>query len=187
MVSPEGEVFPWKLGADGLWMFRMCHEGWKRFERSDNRVVCMKIVNESSISKYNLGQKCYYEKPYYASVAGVHSVEESVWMREEAARHSDGEPMNYWISGIRDGTCESSDSHDKKNQFKWEDNVTAGSTALTDSNAVFSCRSAETETNCLVIMSQMPNRPQIIGDIDCATTVSIGGGFCIYDIYRILK
>ncbi|CAL2028409.1 unnamed protein product [Caenorhabditis brenneri] len=186
MISPEGVIHPWKLGANGSWNFRFCFEGWKRFERSDNRVVCIKIVNESSISKYDLGQKCYYEKPFYASVAGVHSVEESVWMREEAAKYtsSGSEPLNYWTSGVRDGTCEDTDSYDKKNHFKWEDGMTTGVAALTEANSELSCKTKGVAKNCLVVMSQGPNRPQIFSDFECESTVSIGGGFCIYDLWR---
>ncbi|EGT35249.1 hypothetical protein CAEBREN_00491 [Caenorhabditis brenneri] len=184
MVSPEG-IFSWKLYPTGYWMFKMCWKDWSRFERSDGNVACIRVVYGSGLTKEQLNYECYaHNAPYYASLAGVYTVEESVWMREEAAKHSNGQPLNYWISGVRDGTCEGTDPHDMKAKFKWEDNMTTSSTALTEANAVFSCKIQETENNCLVIMSQSS---QIISDINCDTTFSIGGGFCIYELHREVK
>ncbi|CAL2028410.1 unnamed protein product [Caenorhabditis brenneri] len=162
--------------------------GYRRFERSDGSVVCMKFVNGTGISKYSLSEKCYFDElPYKAFIASVHSVEESVWMQEEAGKYStsNAEPMNYWTSGVRDGTCESTDSFDKKkNQFKWGDNITTGITALTEANTNLRCKSGGVPMNCLVVMSQGPTSPQTLGDFDCDTTASIGGGFCYYDLWR---
>ncbi|EGT36841.1 hypothetical protein CAEBREN_10103 [Caenorhabditis brenneri] len=129
MVSPEGEVHSWKLGANGIWIFRICKEGWKRFERSNNRTVCIKYINQTGITKTKLGEICWYTHDSY--VAGVQSVEESLWMR-----------------------------------------------AITEANSVLTCQ------QCLVIMGKMANRTQVISDYSCGNTAKIGGGFCVYEMYK---
>ncbi|EGT35161.1 hypothetical protein CAEBREN_16485 [Caenorhabditis brenneri] len=178
MVSPEGEAHPWKLGANGLWVFRICKEGWKRFERSNNRTVCIKFINQTGINKARLGEICWYTHDSY--VAGVQSVEESVWMRDEADKYlpTNSGPMDYWTSGMREGSCQATDPYDKKIKFVWGEEYTTGVAAITKANSILTCQ------QCLVIMGKMANRTQVISDYSCGNTAKIGGGFCVYDMYK---
>ncbi|CAL2028424.1 unnamed protein product [Caenorhabditis brenneri] len=219
MTAPDGEQLRWlkvKSETQWKWEFYTCKEGLKRLDRGD-KIVCAKFINATGITKAEAISQCQRElgmtvfkltlktvsigHPSYIGITtmmgliGVHSIEESKWMRgnlqrfcevysevhsDEAAKHTPtgDESLFYWVDGAREGTCESTDSFDKKNLFRWGDWLTVGTGALTEENTELSCTEDGVPKSCLVVMSEIPNRSQVLSDANCEETKQIAGAFC---------
>ncbi|CAB04093.2 CW domain-containing protein [Caenorhabditis elegans] len=153
VTSFSGEKYSW-IKTSGQWKFANCRTGWKRFERKDETVVCMKVFPCISIEPQSAAiTRCVEQN---VTLTGIASLDEAKWVQEYKISNK---TYPAWIGGARDCPEDSPCTI-----FKWTDGYTNLYDAL-NNNAQLTERTGF--DNCLAILPPRNNTDAIIFSQPC--------------------
>ncbi|CAB04102.1 PAN-3 domain-containing protein [Caenorhabditis elegans] len=80
VTSDSGDIYSWKKTDNG-WSYRQCNFGWKRFQKTDTLVMCVKVMVDQ-VTQQVAKEKCIERG---AVLARIETPEECKWKQDIVA------------------------------------------------------------------------------------------------------